>query len=140
MNKYAFLIFMTIQTTVYALPNNLTWRCNILDENNIQWSNESVFKRKAINTIYDSCKNNSRAPTSCNKNNVQCGSFLNGISTIPIWQCTALDSNAQAWQGDIAPQKDEAALNAKGKCTRQSAIPDTCYIHMLTCKNRNAAR
>lgn len=138
MKKTLCMLLFAIPGLIYALPDaNLTWKCTISDSANLIWNNESVFKRKASNLIFDACKNESTDPESCKPDNIRCDSFLNGISTTPIWECMALDSNATPWFGDISSQRDEAALSAKAECTHKSQIPATCYMHMLTCRNRN---
>jgi hypothetical protein len=142
MRKYLGILLLSIPGLVYALlDSNLSWKCTIVDSNNVSWSNESIYKRKAVNTLFDSCKNKSKVPASCIMENISCASFfINRTSTTPFWQCMALDSNASAWFGNFSSQRDGAALSAKRKCTRNSIIPATCYIHMLTCRNRNEVR
>lgn len=138
MKKYASILLLLICGATFAFSDaHLSWKCTMTDSNGLIWSNESVYKRKASNTVFDACKNESVNPASCKIDAVNCDSFVNGIISTPLWQCMALDRNAAAWFGDISPGRDEAALNASAKCKRQSQIPATCYMHMLTCQNRN---
>lgn len=141
MKKYLCTLLLWIPSLVYALADaGLSWKCTLNDSNNLSWSNESVFKRKAANSVFDSCKSQSTDPASCKIGNARCDSYINGMTNTPMWQCMALDSNANFYYGDIATERDEAALNARGKCAQQSIIPATCYMFLMACTNRNMVK
>lgn len=66
---------------------------------------------------------------------MNCELFIDGVSTSPAWQCSALDQMAKVWVNNPYPNRDDAALAAKAYCQDNSGFPDTCYVNLLTCKN-----
>jgi hypothetical protein len=54
-----------------------------------------------------------------------------------MWQCTALDQTGEPWQSNFYSQRLDAALGAKAFCKEKSSVPDTCYINLVTCINKN---
>lgn len=114
-----------------------TWHCNAYDGEERQWVASSAYQRTALNKAYEACKKESAKPLSCKAAKEYCDASIQGISTSPMWQCTALDQMAQPWKSSLYIHRDDAALGAKAFCHERSAMPDTCYINLLTCKNIN---
>lgn len=114
------------------------WRCTTYDAENKQWAVNSSYEITAINKSYDECKKESNIPTSCKTAKEACEMFLNGVTTHPMWRCTALDQMAKLWPSNIHTHRDDAAIAAKAYCEQGSAFPDTCYINLMTCKNFNS--
>lgn len=127
-------------STVIAEENILTgnyWRCSTYDAENKEWSMNSSYEKIALNKSYDECKKNSALPKSCKTAKETCEAFVNGVSTRPMWQCTALDQMAKTWPSNVYTHRDDAAIAARAYCQQKSAFPDTCYINLMTCKNLN---
>ena len=98
---------------------------------------DSYYQLAAINKALDACKKQSQFPANCKVAKARCEAFVNGISTRPMWQCTALDQMAKVWPSKIYVHRDDAAIAAKAYCQQGSSFPDTCYINLMTCKNLN---
>lgn len=113
------------------------WQCRVLDSAGKQWVEQSGYQLAAINRAFDACKKQSQYPDTCKSSKADCDAFINGNSTRPMFQCTALDHLATPWRSSLYPQPDDAALGAKAFCQQNSSSPDTCYINMITCKNIN---
>lgn len=113
------------------------WLCKAYDSDNNQWMVKSPYQQVAINQAYDGCKKKSKFPASCQAAKEFCDSYIKGVSTKPMWRCTALDHLASVWESDVYTQRDDAALGAKAYCEQNSGMPDTCYVNLLTCKNMN---
>lgn len=113
------------------------WQCTAFDGAKHQWVIKNAYERVAENKALEACKKQSPVPSTCKiiKNN--CDYFANGLSTKPFWQCTALDQMSKLWLSDFFNNRDEAAMNAKALCQKESGMPDTCYVNLLTCKNLN---
>ncbi|MDX1838302.1 hypothetical protein DIZ81_10190 [Legionella taurinensis] len=116
------------------------WLCKAHDQANREWLAQSVYSITAINKAYDACKKQSEYPETCKTSKADCDAFVDGRSTRPMWQCTALDFSGTPWLSDIYTLRDDAALGAKAYCMDNSGIPETCYINMITCRNINAAK
>ena len=115
---------MTLSTTRLVIGNA-----------QLMTANKSLYERVSMNKAFDDCKKQSPVPTSCKAVKEGCEYFAHGISTRPMWRCTALDQTAKPWVGNTYSNEDEAALGAKEDCQKHSALPWTCYINLLTCKN-----
>jgi hypothetical protein len=63
---------------------------------------------------------------------------MNGVSTRPMWRCTAFDQMVKSWPSNTYTHRDDAAIAAKAYCEQGSAFPDTCFINLMTCKNMNS--
>lgn len=113
------------------------WQCTTHDIDNNLWIAKSGFQKVAINVGYDSCKKQSKNPTTCKTAKTACEFFLQGVSTRPLWRCTALDRTAVAWKSNYYSDRTDAAFAAKAYCKDNSTVPETCYINMVTCFNVN---
>jgi hypothetical protein len=114
------------------------WRCIAHDDENKEWIAKSSFELAAINKAYDACKKQSNIPSSCKTAKETCEVFMNGVSTRPMWRCTAFDQMAKSWPSNTYTHRDDAAIAAKAYCEQGSAFPDTCFINLMTCKNMNS--
>lgn len=113
------------------------WQCSARDSAENQWLIKDTYQRVASSKAFDACKKQSNAPMTCRSPRNHCEYFVNGITTRPMWRCTALDWDALPWKGNVNSSQDDAALDAKDYCKEGSRLPDTCYINLLTCKNLN---
>lgn len=113
------------------------WQCTASDSDGNQWIGKSIYERAATSKAFDACKKQSRVPASCKADVGICEGFDHGISISPMWQCTALDERGHAWNNPAYNDRDAAALTAKTLCKENSAVPESCYINLLTCKNLN---
>ena len=133
-----FLVVFIIIKPTWAdtnLNNTNYWQCTAYDDGKKQWVIKSLYERVAANKALDACKKQSTAPTSCKMRKEICEYFAHGLSTRPMWQCTALDQTAKPWMGGTYSNQDDAALGAKVYCQQHSILPGTCFINLLTCKN-----
>lgn len=113
------------------------WQCSVYDGAGKQWMVQSSYQLAAINRAFDACKKQSQHPATCKSSKEDCDAFVNGRSTRPLWQCTALDHTGTPWPSNLYPQRDDAALAAKAFCQHNNGSPDTCYVNLITCKNIN---
>lgn len=113
------------------------WQCAANDNQSKQWIVRSAYERVAMTRAFDACKKQSATPISCKFDKESCEYFANGISTRPMWQCTALDQMAKPWMSDIYNTRDKAAIQSKEYCQQHSGMPESCYINLMTCKNLN---
>ena len=139
------IVFVSFLLTSYASQADVLesreknyWQCTASDHNDKQWVARSEYERGATNKAFEGCKKESSLPTSCKVAKENCEEIVKGVSTRPMWQCTALDQMARPWRSSFYPQRDDAALGAKAYCQHNSKVPDSCYINLLTCKNMNA--
>lgn len=114
------------------------WECATSDSEGKQWTAKSDFKRAATSRSFDDCKKQSRVPSSCKASHEACEWFNNGVTTQPMWQCTALDQMATPWVSIPYPHAEDAAIAAKAYCRERSSSPNTCFTYLLMCKNLNA--
>ncbi|STX28931.1 Uncharacterised protein [Legionella beliardensis] len=135
MNKKS--LYCIVPFSFYAQFALAQWHCIAEDGANRQWLAISNYQRSAINRAMEVCKKESHEPSSCKTSKANCDLFVNGISTKPAWQCTALDQMAVVWRSNSYSNRDDAALAAKAYCQENSGFPDTCYVNLLTCKNIN---
>lgn len=117
--------------------NSTYWQCITQDKANKQWTARNSYQKVALNIAFSMCKKESEFPTSCKASKSNCEGFYMGMSTKPLWRCTAMDQTAAPWNSNFYSQRDDAALAAKAYCRENSSVPDTCYINMVTCKNFN---
>lgn len=138
-NILLFIVFI-LSGSAYSYSNSDTfnyWKCTTQDQEKKQWASTNNYKKIALNVAVDKCKKESRAPSTCTLSKTTCVQFHNGVNTTPLWECTALDDNAEPWVNNPNPQKEDAALAAKSYCQENSKLPDTCYINLITCININ---
>jgi hypothetical protein len=134
------LLSVMVSGTAFSAPltgNNSYWQCTTEDKTNKQWTAKSGYQKMALNLSYDACKKQSQYPDSCKASNNNCEGFYLGMSTKPLWRCTALDRTAIPWQSNFYSQRDDAALAAQAFCKNKSTVPETCYVNMVTCRNLN---
>lgn len=134
------LILLTVfffSTTAIAEQLNF-WRCTAFDAENKEWTINSNYQLTSVNRAFEACKKQSNLPKSCKAAKETCEVFINGVSTRPMWRCTALDREAAVWLSNVYSQRDDAALAAKAYCQEGSAVPETCYINTVTCRNLNS--
>lgn len=141
-NLLIFMLSLFLSQAIVAAEtmqdDNSYWTCSVYDSTENKWSDTSNYRRVAINKAYDACKKASKDPRSCKPAIENCEAFVDGMSTRPMWRCTALDFNAEAYQSNIYFDKYDAALAARAYCKDRSSQPGTCYIHTLTCNNLNS--
>ena len=128
------LILFSVPIIAAADPNY--WICSASDGHQT-WSSQAAEQRAAINHAYDSCKKASELPKQCLSSRESCEFYLQGKSTRPLWQCTALDPDTKRWKSNFYSKRDDAALAAKAYCKDNSGYPDSCYIVLSSCKNLN---
>lgn len=135
-----FLCFFLSQRamTNQGIASANDWQCTAQDAENKQWTVKSNYKISAFHKSLEQCRKESLQPKTCRMAKGSCESFINGLTTRPMWQCSALDHRAKVWTGKIYRYRDDAALAAKAYCRQGSALPDTCYINLITCKNLNS--
>lgn len=135
------LLLMGTIKPLWAESNNY-WQCMAHDALKKQWEAKSSYERVAANKAFETCKKESKVPTTCTAVQDSCNYFGKPIVITPgssegaIWKCTALDSAAHPWI-KMSSNRDAAALSAKSTCVQHSSVPDTCYINLLTCININ---
>lgn len=133
-------IFMLLPVSGFTAPINEEgsyWQCITHDKANKEWTARNTYQKVAINIAFAACKKESEFPSSCKAAKSGCEGFYMGMSTKPLWRCTALDQTAEPWNSNYYPQREDAALAAKAYCRENSTVPDTCYINMVTCRNFN---
>ncbi len=137
--KLYFFLLIFLPFFSFAMPteNEDYWICNAHDNANRVWPIKSHYQKVALNLAFDSCKKQSKSPTSCKTSAEDCEGFHLGLSTKPFWRCTALDLTANHWKSNYYHHKDDAILGAKAYCKTKSKVPETCYVHILTCMNVN---
>ncbi|KTC69298.1 hypothetical protein Lbir_2037 [Legionella birminghamensis] len=113
------------------------WECRAQDQTKKQWLGISNYELTALNKAFDACKKESQFPLSCKISRSNCDGYVNGNSISPLWQCTAMDSDAQPWLSVYFRHRDDAVFSAKDYCRGHSNVPETCYVNIVTCKNIN---
>jgi len=113
------------------------WKCVVYDSKQTQWAATSTYRLSAINKAYEACKKQSAVPSSCKAAKENCEAYINGMTTRPMWQCMALDFEANPFFSNIYRKKYDAALAARAYCKENSELPDSCYINLITCENLN---
>lgn len=137
-NQQVLFFLLFISTWAHAIPPNKPtsyWQCVTQDKTDKQWSAKNTFQKVALNLAFSTCKKESMAPLTCKTSKSRCEGFNQGERMKSGWVCTALDDFAQAWPSVVYSSREEAALGAKGFCKHNSAVPETCYINLITCAN-----
>ncbi|CEK10713.1 hypothetical protein [Legionella hackeliae] len=131
-------IFLLSQTTLSAeLSDSNYWKCTSYDADNKSWTAHSDYQITSINKAFDACKKQSRVPTTCKTSKEDCEAIVNGMTTRAMWRCLALDLAAVPWFSNIYDKASDAAMGAKAYCQANSALPETCYVYLFTCRNLN---
>lgn len=136
MKHWLFLMLLPLN----AFSSGNFWQCTARDVANNEWKGDSEYKLSAINKSFDACKKASEAPQTCKTSQQDCEPMVNGVSTRPLWHCTAYDQMAAAWESNLYQQRDDAAIAAKAYCEQSSGFPDTCFINLMTCNSVTATR
>ena len=134
------LLLLMIPASLWANPpieTNKYWTCTAEDSSHQQWASTHIYQRTATNNAAADCKKNSKTPRTCAVSKEACEEFVNGRSTRPMWQCTALDQFSKVWRSNTYLHRDDAAIGAKAYCKEHSAMPMSCFVNLLTCKNQN---
>lgn len=115
------------------IDTNNYWQCKSYDNANLTWTASNTYQKTAMNTALDSCKKGSKNPASCKIAENLCVEFNQDRNHKPRWQCTSLDGNGTSYTSNYFATKDDAAINSLDSCKKQSAIPDTCLINLVSC-------
>lgn len=132
-----FIMNSAIGQAASIIDENNYWQCTTNDAANKQWISKSNYKKIALNRSFSDCKKFSQSPMTCTVAQSTCEQFIQGVSIQPMWRCTALDRQAQIWRSALYSQRYDAALAAKAYCRQRSLVPETCYINLVTCTERN---
>lgn len=127
------IVSINSQADVVTIQGN--WQCVARDKAQREWLAVSNYERTAINKAFDACKKASEFPTSCKTAKADCESFVNGVSTSPMFMCTALDQLGTPWVSNLYRNPDDANLAAKAYCQDRSPLPGTCYAYLFLCKS-----
>ena len=122
---------------VSSLHAETVWQCVTRDNSNEEWQGSGSYKRSALNHSFEACKKASKNPQTCKTADSACESYIDGLPTRAMWQCKALDQMAVLWVSNPYEKAEDAALAAKAYCQEKSAVPATCYVNLLMCKNLN---
>jgi len=148
MKSIVILFFILTTNLLWAETNdseNNYWQCHAEDSKQTNWIIKNKYKLVASNKALEECKKESEKPLSCNVNDDECNYFSANDdeeksppnNKNELWKCSALDQNSDSWDSIPNRSQDEAAINAKINCQKESKNPDSCYINLLTCKNIN---
>ncbi|MCE3045753.1 hypothetical protein [Legionella sp. 16cNR16C] len=113
------------------------WHCHAHDYTDQRFIALSSNEWTALRNAKLLCKSQSKQPKTCTISREDCDAMVNGVSVRPLWQCTAMDSLAHVWKSGIYRVADNAINGAKTRCYSHSAVPSTCHVNHLTCKNLN---
>lgn len=138
---YCFVILLSIPISSFAVtidPNGNYWQCKSNDATDTYWESKNIYQKIALNFSFAKCKKNSKVPATCKTSVANCARFVAGVNVMPMWECTAFDKEAFAWTSNQYPHREDAALAAQAYCKQKSPIPETCYINLITCLNKQA--
>jgi hypothetical protein len=134
--RFCFLLLFTLSTQGFA-DGGSYWQCVTHDSANKQWTAQNNYKKVALNYSFSACKKQSNVPKTCKATPSNCEQFIQGVSIRRMWRCLALDREANPWHSDLYSQRYDAALAARAYCQQKSSVPDTCYVNLVTCSERN---
>jgi hypothetical protein len=143
MNKLSAVVIIGLLNLSFShaaeiIPSDSSYyECAAFDNAYNKWVAQNSYERTAINKVLGDCKAISPDPKSCHVAKEDCAAIINGINTRPMWQCVALDLVGRDFKSTIYTQRDDAALGAKAFCIEHSGMPESCYINLLTCENKN---
>ncbi|KTC86801.1 hypothetical protein [Legionella brunensis] len=129
--------FLSQSSSGVTVVDTTYWKCTAHDEENKMWVGHSDYQLTSLNRAMEACKKQSQAPSTCKTSKADCEAIVNGMTTRPMWRCIALDLAAIPWSSNIYDRADDAALGAKSYCQANSALPETCYVYLFTCRNLN---
>jgi hypothetical protein len=135
--KYIILLMFSF-SSIWAetdMHQIIYWQCSSSDNANNQWTSKSANKRAALNISFEACKKESEIPTTCKSSDSCDGINRLGTITKPKVNCTAFDRLGQAWVSYVNTQGEDAAMAAKDYCQKNSVLPYTCYVNLVTCAN-----
>ncbi|MBA2710041.1 MAG: hypothetical protein H0U57_05580 [Tatlockia sp.] len=139
MNKLLTVICFFCSMFAQAASAESKWSCIAIDGQNRQWTVSSNYHKTSFNKSVDECKKRSNVPATCHVIKESCNMLVKQILVKPRWQCTAFDFHADKWIATSSRSPDKAALSAKGFCKLNSALPDSCYINVITCRTLNTS-
>lgn len=136
----SFILLLLVPVVGFSMSENNEdyWQCNAHDNAHNEWTAKNVYQKIALNVAFDACKKQSKSPLTCSTSQEDCEQFHLGRTTRPFWSCTAMDRTATPWSSNYYTNREDAALAAKAYCQSKSALPDTCYIDLVTCTNANS--
>ncbi len=140
MNKLIIFCLILLPSLSFAETlrgHNSTWQCAAYDDSNKQWIVKSQYQRKAINQAKANCTNDSQNPKSCHVAKEFCEVIVAGREYKSHWQCLALDKMGHHFRSDTHNSRNHAIVGARKLCQRQSVFPSSCYVRLLTCKNKS---
>lgn len=135
----AIALILISSTLSHAASN--PWQCSSQDSTNITWIAKHTYQKTAINRALGLCKKQSQYPETCKVNMELCkgGSPIHSVlQPTPVktmWQCSALDFNADPWRSNFYSTREKAAIGSLIFCRTKSKVPDTCYLNTITCRN-----
>ena len=136
--------YIKLTALLLVLANNhaftasqTSWKCISHDNSNTSWSTTNHYKKVALSLAFEQCKKQSYQPASCRIQAEDCHYYSDGRDTTPMWQCTAVDEEAEGYTGTAYPNRIDAAFGSMAHCKQMSSSPDTCFINMITCININ---
>ena len=134
------MLFLLFTSQLFANTlrgENSHWQCAAFDKNNKQWIVNSSYLRTALNKAKHECSTNSLSPDSCMVAKEHCEMVIQGRKITHSWQCVAFDKMGKTWSSDLYRNRDDAAVGAKRFCKLQSVFPQSCYVRLMTCKNKS---
>lgn len=128
-------ILFCYSAAIFAVTN---WQCSALDQAGQQWSEQGNYQLMALNRAFQLCKNQSQYPQTCKAAKENCEMMLDGVVTLkPMWRCMAMDEAAIPWFSTVHDKAADAVIAAEAYCRAYSALPSTCYIDPVICRNLN---
>lgn len=128
-------ILCSLSSTSFATT---TWQCTAFDNDRLQWSEQSNYQLTALNRAFQACKSQSQHPQSCRAPKENCDMMMDGVISLrPMWRCMALDEAAMAWFSNTYDKAADALIAAHSYCKTYSALPSTCYVDPVICRNLN---
>jgi hypothetical protein len=131
--NYYILLLLALSSSVQAQGSY--WQCLARDAAQQTWTAKHSYQKIALNFALSSCKKGSQDPSSCTGALEEC-TALNWESVASSqWRCTSIDWGAESWTSTFFGDRQSAGLSALTLCRTQSAMPSTCTMNMITCKN-----
>ena len=134
--RYILICLICLLYNAPAFANANLWQCRAHDANNKTWTVTKAYQQMAINYAKQTCRKHSSQPDSCEVAKSWCDFLSRGKRHTSTWTCSAFDKNGGYWPGPIESDRERALSGAAAHCQRQSAVPDSCYVRIITCKNK----